>query len=135
MPAIGTPSTWARVLAVSTPTRSPVNSPGPTPTATPPTRCRSSPDHARSCSRAGVTDSWRARPAIDTLARISMSLPMATLVCGVDVSIPRTITARRSTGASTLSRRSHRSIQAGPPGVSTSRRASSSLPPVSSIVT
>jgi len=35
MPTIGTPSTCASVFAVSTPTRSPVKSPGPTPTAKP----------------------------------------------------------------------------------------------------
>ena len=49
-----------------------------------------------------------------------MSLPMATLVCGVDVSMPRTITRRRSTERGRLSRRSQRSIQVCPPGVTTS---------------
>ena len=37
MPTIGTPDTCASVFAVSTPTRRPVNSPGPMPTAMPPT--------------------------------------------------------------------------------------------------
>ena len=55
IPTMGAPVTCASVFAVSTPTRSPVNRPGPTPTANPPTR-HIELGPGSSCSSAGVTD-------------------------------------------------------------------------------
>ena len=60
-------STCASVFAVCTPTRSPVNRPGPIPTAMPPTWRSSMPLHSSSCFSAGVTASCRARPATAAL--------------------------------------------------------------------
>ena len=88
----GAPVTCARVFAVSTPTRRPVNSPGPIPTANPPTWPRSVPVQASSCSSGG-------RHAL--LARLARDLdPPEDRRLGADrdrdlgvaVSIPTTIT-------------------------------------------
>ena len=67
MPTIGTCRTCASVLAVSTPTRRPVNSPGPDPHRDRRRPARSSTSlHASSCWSAGVTASCRARPATES---------------------------------------------------------------------
>src|SRR5438067_2415873 len=94
IPAIGTCRTWASVLAVAIPTRIPVNSPGPSPTAIPPSCPISVTDHRMRCVTFGMTTSWFALfLEINVAATIPRSVPRATVVCGVDVSMPRTSTS------------------------------------------
>ena len=108
-------STWASVFAVSTPTRRPVNSPGPIADgdAADPVRGRR-PTTRGAARSAGVDRLLRALPAIETLASTSRRVPMATLVCGVDVSMPTTITDSAVHGDSACSRRSQRSTHVWP---------------------
>src|SRR5438067_10849218 len=88
------PRTWASVLAVAIPTRIPVNSPGPSPTPIPVREGGSSSAHPSSRFTAGTTASWFARGAeIRADATGPCSLARATVVCGVEVSIPRMSTS------------------------------------------
>ena len=90
MPIIGIRSAWAIALADASPTRIPVNSPGPTSTAT--TLISSSPmsiwRHMNSIAGTSVS-AWR-RPRVDSKSPITPSWPpMATLTRSVAVSMPR----------------------------------------------
>ena len=100
-PIIGSRRAWDSALAAATPTRRPVNSPGPRSTAMAPM----SPSSTRVCrqrnSIAGVSVSaWR-RPRVDWMAPSTPSWPpMAQPTWAVDVVIPRmSISARRLPGA------------------------------------
>ena len=69
-PSRPTSSPWAKPLAVATPTRRPVKSPGPTSTATASTSPRATPAWSRTWAMAGATDSaCRRRPVAQTTAR------------------------------------------------------------------
>src|SRR6516225_3612714 len=91
---MGTRSAWARALAVATPTRSPVNSPGPTSTATTPTSCRSISACSQMNAIAGVRISaWRRPRAAWKDASTPSCPPRAQPTCEVAVSMPSTIIA------------------------------------------
>ena len=81
----------------------PVNRPGPSPTATPPTDSIGVPDQSRRWRSASATISWPARSirtAID--ATVPCSVPSATLDCSVDVSIPTTSMAQPSSWSASV---------------------------------
>src|SRR5829696_5081887 len=90
MPIIGMRSAWASALPVESPTRIPVNSPGPTSTATTPSSSRPMSAWAQMKSIAGVTISaWR-RPRPTSNSAMTPSWPPSdTLTCSVAVSMPR----------------------------------------------
>src|SRR5439155_19090758 len=85
------PRTWARVFAVAMPTRIPVKSPGPSPTAIPPRADGSRSVHCSSSAMVGTATSWPV-PGLDRSAEATgpCSVPRATVVRWVEVSIPRT---------------------------------------------
>ncbi len=99
-PWTGTPSTWAIVRAVTSPTRSPVNGPGPTPTAMPVRSAGRAPASASTRSISGASCSpWRM--ACGEVAAATTSLPSwsATVTVGEAVSkasstVPRLPPAR-----------------------------------------
>src|SRR6266542_4238217 len=87
------PSTWARDFAVAIPTRIPVKSPGPSPTAIPPRADGSRSAHRSSSAMVGTAASWPVPvPARSADATRPCSVPRATVVRRVEVSMPRTST-------------------------------------------
>jgi hypothetical protein len=71
----------------------PVKSPGPMPTAMPPRLRNPSPVWSRQNEIAGIKNSLYEAPRDTTAeAMTPCSEPIATLACGVDVSMPRTST-------------------------------------------
>src|SRR4051812_34613598 len=89
-PIIGTRSAWAIAFADATPTRSPVNSPGPRSTATQLISDRSMRAWRRTKSIAGMSVSaWRFPRFECDCASTPSCPPMATPTCEVDVSMPR----------------------------------------------
>src|SRR5262245_12385589 len=82
------------VFAVVTPTRRPVNSPGPSPTAMPDSRASSTSSSRQRYSIAGASCSaWRRSRPRRTSPRTAPSSPTATLTCGVAVSRQRSGTS------------------------------------------
>src|SRR6266542_3754573 len=93
---LGTATTGSRhacamALAELTPTRRPVNSPGPVPTAIPPRAAPSTPARSSTWWTMGTSSSAWARSLRTAMeASVPVSEPAATLVTGVAVSMPRT---------------------------------------------
>ena len=101
-PIIGTRSAWAIALAVATPTRRPVNRPGPEVDGdarrSPPARRRA---WRQMNSIAGASDSaWRLPRAECDDASTPSCPPMAQPTCAVAVSMPRISTVRPTAAAS-----------------------------------
>ncbi len=92
-PTIGIRRTCAIIRAVVTPTRRPVNKPGPSPTATNASWCRSTSSSRHRYSIAGASCSACRRPPSRLRSPSTWpSRPSATLTRGVAVSIARTST-------------------------------------------
>ena len=90
MPIIGTRSACANALPAASPTRMPVNSPGPTSTAMQPSLASSMSAWRHTNSIAGVRISaWRVPRATSNVAITPSWPPIATPTCSVAVSMPR----------------------------------------------